>query len=303
MIKNVYVTNYLDETLVLNLTRPEQSGFVINSIDGLGPVKASISTNQVLYHDGSIYSSARLNERNILFDLEFFETPTENVETLRLKSYRIFPVKKKVTITVETDAGYRYCTGYVESNEPTIFSKDTSTTISVICPDPYWYDINNVVTIFTGTTPSFEFPLENQSLINPLISMGTVYINTEANVPYLGGVPTGVLIVIDFLGAVTNLAIVNLSTSETMVIDSTKLIALTGLNFMAGDKVYINTISGSKSIYLYRQGVWISLLNCIDIVADWFELHPGDNLFTYTANTGVGNVRLYMEHKTLFEGI
>lgn len=52
MIKSVTIQNYLGEKIVLELARPEKSGFIIKSIDGLGPPGANINTTQVSTNDG-----------------------------------------------------------------------------------------------------------------------------------------------------------------------------------------------------------------------------------------------------------
>lgn len=303
MIKNIYVTNYLGETLILELTSPEKSGFVINSIDGLGPVKAEINTAASLYEDGSTFNSARLGERNIVFELEFYPTVNESVEVLRRKTYKYFPIKRPITIVIETDTQTRYCTGYVETNEPSVFEKETKTNISILCPDPFFYSLDTTETIFTGVTSSFEFPFSNESLVTSLIEFGVLYINTEATVYYTGGTPTGLKIHVNFTGSVTTLSIININTGENMVINTTKLAALTGSTFMSGDELYIETNNGHKGIRLFRSGIWLNVLNTIDIIADWFQLQPGDNLFTYTAATGLDRMTFRTEHQTIDEGI
>ena len=42
MIKSVTVVNHLGESLKLDLASPEKSGFIVKSIEGLGPVKATL---------------------------------------------------------------------------------------------------------------------------------------------------------------------------------------------------------------------------------------------------------------------
>lgn len=42
MIKSVTVVNHLGESLKLDLASPEKSGFIVKSIEGLGPVKATV---------------------------------------------------------------------------------------------------------------------------------------------------------------------------------------------------------------------------------------------------------------------
>lgn len=44
MIKSVTVVNHLGESLKLDLASPEKSGFIAKSMEGLGPVKATVNT-------------------------------------------------------------------------------------------------------------------------------------------------------------------------------------------------------------------------------------------------------------------
>ena len=136
MIKSITVTNYLGDSLVLDLARPELSGFVVKSVTGLGAGKSTINTTEVATNDGSIYNSARLSSRNIVLSLAFLWKPT--IEDVRHLSYKFFPIKRMVTLLIETDNRLAQITGYVESNEPTIFSKDEGSDISIICPDPFF---------------------------------------------------------------------------------------------------------------------------------------------------------------------
>ena len=100
MIKSVTVTNYLGDSVKLELMRPEKSGFIVKSINGLGPSNASINTTEVSTNDGALFNSARLSKRNIVFKLLFMNTDTETIEDIRQKTYKYFPMKKGVTILI-----------------------------------------------------------------------------------------------------------------------------------------------------------------------------------------------------------
>lgn len=303
MIQSVKVTNPRGETITLELKNPSTSGFSVRRIDGLGPSKSIINMGESLYEDGGFFNSARVQSRNLLFDLGFFDSLEESIEDIRLKTYRFFPMKTPLEIEVTTDNRVGVITGYVETNEPNIFSKEEGTQISVICPGAYFFGSEYITTVFSGVTNGFEFPFENPSLTLPLIEFGSVFINTSANVFYEGDIPTGVDIYVSFIGAVNNLTIHNIITGESMAINSTKLIALTGSNFVAGDQLIVSTVKGAKSITLIRAGNYINILNTVDIIADWFQLTKGDNVFTYTAASGVNNMQFYIGHRVVYEGL
>ena len=207
MIKTVTVTNYLGDSIKLDLRRPEQSGFLIKSISGLGPSKANINTTEVSTNDGSLFNSARLNQRNIVFELIFVETTKrENIEDVRQKSYKYFPMKKNVSLLFKTDNRTVKTVGYVEVNEPNIFSSQEGAQISIICPDPYLYSAGadgNNTTVFYGIESEFEFPFSNESLTTPLIVFGNIQNKTENVITYHGDSEIGITIQIHAIGAIS----------------------------------------------------------------------------------------------------
>jgi hypothetical protein len=304
MIKSITVTNYLGDSIKLELGRPEQSGFLIKSISGLGPSKANINTTEVSTNDGSLFNSARLNQRNIVFEFIFVESINrESIEDIRQKSYKYFPIKKNVDLLIETDNRIVKATGYVESNEPNIFSSQESAQISIICPDPYFYSTKKTVTIFSSIEPLFEFPFENNSLTDNLLEFGRIIVDQEKNVFYKGDSEVGVVIYIHAVGEATNLTIYNPLTREVLNVDTDRLEALTGSVIKAGDDIIISTIKGQKFIRLIRDGEYINILNCLGRNSDWFRLVKGDNVFVFTAETGERNLQFRIENSIVYEGV
>lgn len=307
MIYSIVVTNYLGDRIKLELRKPEISGFLIKSITGLGPAKANVNTTEVSTNDGSLFNSARLSQRNIVLDMVFINTVYgESIEDLRQKSYKYFPLKKSVELTIETDNRYVKTTGYVESNEPNIFSSQEGTQISIICPDPYFYSAGedgNNVTNFYSIDPMFEFPFSNESLDEPMLIFGEIQIKTEGVITYHGDSEIGVMIYIHAIGPATNINIYNTETREVMRINTEKISSLTGKGIVASDDIVINTAKGEKSITLIREGISYNILNCLDKNTDWFTLAKGDNIFAFTADSGVTNLQFRVENKVIYEGV
>jgi hypothetical protein len=165
MIKSITVTNYLGDSIKLDLARPELSGFAVMSVTGLGPGKATINTSEISTTDGGMFNSARLPVRNIVISLKYLWR--NSIEDSRQRSYKYFPIKKKVTLLIETDNRIVETSGYVETNDPTIFSKDEGSDISIICTDPFFYSAGDdgvTITEFDGVEPLFEFPFSNESV-------------------------------------------------------------------------------------------------------------------------------------------
>lgn len=302
MIKSITVTNEANESLLLELTAPKNSGFVVLGVEGLGPPKADINSVQLATNDGSVYNSARANSRNIVIYLKFL-WDTLTIEQRRQLSYKYFPIKKKIKLTVETDERTSEVYGYVEANEPNIFSNSEGTQISIVCPDAYLYSNETLVTILSGIESLFEFPFSNESLTEDLIIFGNIQSSQGGTIFYDGDAPVGIDIFIDAIGTVENLSIYNSTTREIMTIDTVKLTTLTGSPIIAGDDIYISTKKGNKKVILTRNGEEINILSCVTQPIAWFQLAKGENLFAYVADTGTENVEIRIESKSVYEGV
>jgi hypothetical protein len=303
MIKSVTVINYLGEALELDLRNPEKSGLFVKSIKGLGPSKGIINTTEVSTNDGSIYNSARTTQRNIVLQLGFLWNTL--VEDSRHLTYKYFPVKKKLTLIFDTDRRQCMITGYVESNEPDIFSKNSGCQISVICPDPLFYSLDgdsSNTTVFNGIEPVFEFVFENEGIADA-IEFGDIQTKTENVITYDGDNEVGIRITIFALGPATNITIYNSITREMMKIDTSKIEAITGKGLVARDEITICTVKGNKGVTLLRDGKETNILNCLGKNVDWFQLTKGDNVFAYSAETGASNLQFRIENDVVYEGV
>lgn len=303
MIKSITVINDLDQSLVLNLTSPEESGFAVKSIDGLGPMSATINTTQIVTTDISLFNSARFEQREIDMKLYLMEKPS--IEENRLKSYVYFPIKKKITLIIETENRKLRISGYVKSNEPDIFSNRESIAINIVCPDPYYYSLESDEENdqFDAVEKQFSFPFCNNGLNYKDIEFAIIKSYPTQEIFYTGDYTTGLTIVLHAKNTVRGPKIYNLTTGEVMAINTDKLYELTGKYMIAGDTIVINTTKGSKSVTLTRSGEDINIISCLQSYNTWFELEPGKNEFTYSAVSGGDNLSITYKHIVSYEGI
>lgn len=305
MIKSVTATNYLGESVKIDLDDVNPNhGLLIKKIEGLGPAKANVNTTTLATNDGTLFNSARLDQRNLILSMIFANAPT--IEEARHRTYKFFPIKKPVDILIETDNRIGSTNGIVETNEPDVFSKEESNQISIICPFPYFYSAGPDglnTTIFYGIEPLFEFIFSNESLEDDLIEFGSIENQTEKTVYYDGDAEVGITITIHALGEARMITIYNTGTREVMKIDTEKIKTLTGSGIIAGDDIIIKTMRGEKSIRLLRAGFYTNILNCLSKDSDWFQLAKGDNIFAYVAEYGSENLQFKIENRVLYEGL
>lgn len=324
MIKSVTITNYLGESLKINLSEQNpKHGLLVTKIEGIGPVKATINKTSLATSDGSRYNSSKLEERNVVLYLQFTESTPEltdnyvestyNIENTRQRTYRYFPAKRQCTLSIETDNRNARVVGYVESNEPDIFSPEEGCQISIICPDPFFYanDIGYFphVSEFSGLDGEFEFPFSNESLTNSLIEFGSIRNVYDQSFPYFGDQENGIYMNLHFVDEVsTNIKIIKRLPSDfntimaEFLLEVEKFRALMGTNFLSGDVITINTTI-NPGVKLLRSGQYYNILNAVSRDSDWFKLDKGTNVFSFTAYGQEQNIEFRIEDYTLYEGV
>lgn len=303
MIKSITIKRSTGESLEIELADPEKSGFAISSIDGLGPTTVTLTTEKVAGLDGTLFSNALLSERQITMKVIPLFSYGNSVEERRLRCYKAFPLKRPFTLLVKTDTRYAYTTAYVKSIDPDIFSKTEVMNITLVCPDPYFYEYNatgGTLVTFNGIDDEFEFEFENDSLNEDMIEFGDIQTNPVRNIIYDGGIDVGITIHLHALGTATNFSFYNSLTKESMTLDTSKL---PGGSLIAGDDIIISTLRGNKTVTLIRDGEKSNVINSLGKKASWFKLTEGDNVFIYDAETGMTNIQVTLKYVTAYEGV
>lgn len=307
------VKNDRNERLKVDLFDPSTSGFIVKSIEGLTPAKAVINNTELATSDGAINNSTKIGTRNIVLNLLF--DLDHNAEDLRLDTYRYFPIKRKVTLWFKTENRKGYISGIVESNEPDIFSKWEGTQISILCPYPFFYgldeDTGKSITSTEFTSSKFEFPFSNPSLTNRLIEFGLIKNDCTFEVDYDGDAEIGVTIEVNAANGTVGgvITFTCLDTNETLEFDTGKIsdtYSSLANGLLAGDKLTINTSVGNKKATLQRsidnERKTYNVLNCVSLESVWFSLKKGENKFSFNIGSGVEYARINFKNNILYEG-
>lgn len=304
MIRSFTIRNQNGEEIVLDLYNPYLTGLAVQSVTGLGPERATINFTETATLDGGIFNSARRTTRNIVFNLLFVESYAgESIEEVRKKTYRFFQLKKPVTIYIQTDTALLKASGYVEYNQPDIFSKRESTQISILCPDPYFYAGSGEVNeYFSAVTPMFTFPFSNPYGTQSII-MGDIEIESHKNIIYDGSADTGMVIEIQANGLATNIRVYNMYDSSSFFLDTSVVASMTGQAFGRGDAFIVSTHPGHKSVRLLRQGLSQNMIAALSRNSTWLQLYPGVNPIYYTAETGQANLEFNIKYTPKYEGV
>lgn len=148
----------VDEVLLDPAGTPETDWFQIRDISGLGPVKAAVNTSPLGSMDGDTFVGSYVGARNIVLTIKPNPDWSEwTYEQLRRILYEYFMPKRRIRLVFETDEiAPVEILGYVESNEPNIFSKDGEVQVSIICPYPYFTSVDPIMVSGTSLTRSVD---------------------------------------------------------------------------------------------------------------------------------------------------
>ena len=261
--------------------------YTVFKIEGLNPPQATINSSVNTTTDGSSINSVRLENRNIVI----YTTIEGDVEASRINLYKYFPVKKTVKLYFSNNSRDIYIEGVVELIECDLFSNKQVAQISIICPRPYFKDVENLVTTFGDVSAMFDFPF---SISKAGVEISAITTNQRKSIVNVGDVETGVIIKLFATGVVTNPVIYDVLKRTHLKLNFTML---------ASDTVVINTNVGEKSIELIRDGVTRNIMGNMAQDSTWFVLEAGDNVYTYDADSGNSNLQLTFTTAILYSGV
>lgn len=228
------------------------------SVTGLNPPTADISTSPIATKDGSIFTNARAQNRNIVLT---FATTGTNPESLRVSIYRVFKIKEPIALEIKTASRTANIDGYVESISADPFAKKQRLQVSIICPDPY-----------------FLSEEESHVIIYP-----------QSNIVTLSDTTHGAIFEITATGAITGgFTIGNTLTGEEFTVDG---------DYQTGDKITLDTRQGLKALTLTRNAVTTNILQYMNATQhDWIQLVPLDNNYITLSSASLSGLVRWQTH-------
>lgn len=225
-------------------------GIILENIEGLDPVKATLVSSSFAQMDGAQYHSSRREPRNLKFTFGLEpDYEEDSVRDLRNRLYGFFMPKSLVRLRFYMlDGLIVEISGRVEALESPMFTQEPKVDISIMCFDPDFVVLA---------------PIE--------LAGNTVADDTDTLIEYDGTVETGIVLVLNVDRTITEFTIYH-KPPDNVVRTLDFAAALE-----AGDVVTISTIVGAKGATLVRGGTISSLLYGISPQAKWIELVQGDN--------------------------
>ena len=213
-----------------------------------------------------------------------------NIEENRQALYNIFPNKTVCTIYFENKNRNVKIDGYIETLEGDLFVQQERIQISIICPRPYFEDLNAIYTEISTTIKRFSFPFS----ISQPIPFGEVLDEPHAFITNYGDTETGFELTGEITKALTALTITNLTTGAYFALNYA---------FAQGDILTLCTIQGQLSVQIERSGTVINLLSAVDENSTWIKLQSGYNDLTFSCGDEDADFPLSVTALWLYGGV
>lgn len=271
---------------IFELTHDTQN-YAIIGIEGLTPPPTIVNTSTGGTLDGTFHNSSRLEQRNIVITIHL----RGDIEGNRQHLYKVFNLKKPCKVYFRNENRNVKIKAYVETLEGDLFENGETIQISLICPRPYFEDLETIYTQLSKIIKMFEFPF----YFDRPEELAEITAYPQCSIINSGDVECGCVIKIEIDEAVTDLNIYNTTRQEYLSFE---------YEFAANDEITISTVSGDMFARILRNGEQINLLNFVKGGSTWFKLDIGENIFTFSVTSGsVDSVSMQFENYNLYGGV
>ena len=245
----------------------------LSDTDGFSGIEYTVSTSQNSGQDGENYNGSQAAKRNPVITVDIFENYRIWLDKLR----SFFQPHTWGTIYAYDGGDGRKAQYQAEKVTPEESGTVRSATISLICPDPKWYALEDDLTQLAIWQGIIRFPLRIPEPFHVTEKVNTLIGNVHND----SAVPMGLTVKFIASGTVINPSLYDVNRQELMQINTT---------MHAGDVVVITTADGNKRIKLISSGVTTNISNLMQYPPKWLKAYQGDNLYRYNAGEGIDNL-------------
>lgn len=255
----------------------------------------NINTTKGMQQDGITYLNNSLDSKDITIELTLTGNSIEELQQLKNKIYDVCNPKLELGELIYRDdfkeRKIKCICGSLPIPEQNNGQSYEKCIINLICPNPFWQDVEEIKEEIVLWISAFEFPLE---LTSEGIELGHREPNLIKNIINNGDVNTGMIISFKALATVVNPSLTNINTQEFIKLNTT---------MTEGQEIRINTNYSSKRIDSINNNIISNAFNLIDWNSTFLQLECGDNLFRYNADTGLDNLEVNIYHDNSYLGV
>lgn len=238
--------------------------------------------------DGGYLEAIKVPPRTI--GLSFVINDRSRTEELRNDLISFFSPKKPGTLTIER-GGRKRKIGFCLSERPqfvqdNIITDKLRVNLSLICPDPYFQDVNPSVVNFMHPLPLLTFPFNSVAGVG--ITAGILVVTDTATLVNDGDVPVGIVCDITASGGTVTNPKITMNGQYVRVIKTLEI----------GDTLSIDTNQGRKDIYFNGESQFI-----FDRKSVFFQLPVGENTIVVSADAGIKDAKASFTYSFKYLGV
>lgn len=271
------------------ITIRQQKPYFLTRVDGTGSIRHSINTFKAPSQDGAFFISGTLDMRNITLEGTIVAKNIDDAAALRQRLLRIFSPKK---------AGvFSYRSKRIPCRvEEVVFAQSSSARtpsffISLLCPSPYFEDMDELRVELAAWTAKFSFALE---IPKTGMEFGVREPSQIIFVDNDGDVACGCSIQFRALGSVTNPELMNLDTGEVMRILRT---------MVAGEQITVDTHFAAKRVRSVTGSNVENAFPDVDTSSTFLQLSVGRNTLRYSAEGNMDMLEVTIFFRPQYLGV
>lgn len=271
----------------LTFTEKGFTPFLLCSCDGVYTVANNVTMSDNTMTDGATFQGSVMKKRNIVLVLRDTDDFAYNRNLLN----KLFKAGEAGTLVYEDELNTRQIEYYVESIESDGVWGSRMYTVSLLCDDPYFYEMDDITVELASWEDGFEFIHEfvaegEQFGYRSEIMSQTIYNENAAN-------RIGMEIIVGCLGAVQNPKITHVEQEKSITIGS----SAKPFNMVSGDVLRITTGTNDKHVYLTHEGVTSEVNEYLTEDSEFIQLIRGANTIGYSAGSGASNMTLSITYR------
>lgn len=271
----------------------EFAPYLLVNCDGIYETHNKVTTSDNTMIDGATYQGSVTQKRNIVLTL----VDKANHKQNRYQLYQLFKPKSKGTFTYNEDNDIKSIDYYVESIDIESTGNARTSTVSLVCPDPFFEAPSDITVTMAGWQSNFEFIHEFFSYGEEIGSRIEERLKTIDNDTGAEGV--GLTISIKAMGSISNPSITHVESGEFIKVGTTAH----PLNMVSGDEVLITTGTNNKHVYFIRSGTKTEINEYLDEESDFIQLQSGTNTIGYGADSGVVHMTVSLTYRYKYLGV
>ena len=279
-MQSLTITNSNGDSIVLGHRPP----FLLSKIDGLGDVDADVQMTRAPFQDGSTHVDTLLQPRFIDMEISIL---TDDVSGMRQQLARVLNPKLTLSLVYENGSVTRQIQAYSE-HVPKYPSDGRGrryqiALINLVCPNPYWQDVNPTMLKLQDFVGNFFFPVSFPASFSIRGDQENFINDGHVSTP----------IKVTFRGEAVNPMITNVSTGEFIRVNRT---------IPAEHSLVITTDMNYRTVRIVDPyGVEMNAMGYIDLASTFFSLDVGENNLSFI--TDGGNPEVFIEYRNRYLGV